>query len=219
MQTEIKGGSAFSYLEVELAPGETILAESDAMASMDAALDMRARFNGGLLMALLLRFLGGESLFINLFVNASKAARRLTLVQPTPGEIRCVELNNTSLCLQGGAFLACTSGVKLSLRWSGLVSWIAGEGLFKLMVSGVGKVWYGGYGALIEKPVDGEYIVDSGHLLAWDPQIRLRLQLSGGIFSSLFGGEGLVTRVEGKGSVIVQTRNIDGLTSWLNPRL
>ena len=104
------------------------------------------------------------------------------------------------------------------MRWAGLVSFIAREGLFKLTVSGNGQVWYGAYGALIEKQVDGEYIVDTSHLVAYEPGIKLKLQLAGGLFSSFFSGEGLVTRVCGNGKIIVQSRSISGLTAWLNPK-
>ena len=87
------------------------------------------------------------------------------------------------------------------------------------MVSGTGKVWYGAYGALLERDLDGETIVDTSHLVAYSPGISLKLQLAGGIFSSFFGGEGLVTRVTGKGKIVIQTRSLSGLVSWLNPKL
>lgn len=218
MKTEIKGGQAFSYIDVELEPGESIIAEPDAMSSMDSSLDLTASFNGGFFRGLLRKFLGGETLFISRFDNASSAPRRLTLVQATPGEILCRELSDEEFYLQPGAFIACTEGIKLGLRWAGFVSFIAREGLFRLTLSGRGKVWYGAYGALLEKEIDGEYIVDTSHLVAYEPGISLKLQLAGGIFSSFFGGEGLVTRVSGKGKIIVQSRSIVGLASWLNPK-
>ncbi len=219
MKTEIKGSAAFSYLDVDLEPGEEITAESDAMSSMNADVDMEARFNGGLIIGLLRKFLGGETLFINRFSNETDGARRVTLVQPTPGQIQCLELKGDAFCLQPGAFLACTEDVNIGVRWAGLVSWFAGEGLFKVMVSGTGKVWYGAYGALLEREVDGEMIVDTSHLVAYDPGIRLKLQLAGGLFSSLFGGEGFVTRLEGKGRVVIQSRSLSGLAAWINPKL
>lgn len=85
-------------------------------------------------------------------------------------------------------------------------------------MSGDGQVWYGAYGALIEKSIDGEYIVDTSHLVAYEEGIQLKLQLASGIFSSFFGGEGLVTRVTGKGKIIVQTRSLSGLAGWINPK-
>ncbi len=219
MKTEIKGGPAFARINVELSPGESIIAESDAMSSMDADVDLTARLNGGFFSGLLKKFLGGESLFINEYKNNTDRPLTITLVQPCPGDIKTVELKNSSFHLQPGAYLASTKDVKLGLKWAGLVSFIAREGLFKLVVKGEGTAWYGAYGALMEKEIDGEYIVDTSHLVAYDPSIKLKLQLSGGIFSSFFGGEGLVTRVMGKGKIIVQSRSVSGLTGWINPKL
>lgn len=218
MKANIKGGRAFSYVEVELEPGETLVAESDSMSSMDAQLDLAAHFNGGFFKGLLRKYLGGESLFINRFTNATSSPRTMTIVQPTPGEILCRELHGDDFYLQPGAFLACEEGVQIGLNFAGFTSWIAREGLFRIRMSGNGKVWYGAYGALLEKEVDGEYIVDTSHLVAYDSSLTLNLQLAGGIFSSFFGGEGLVTRVSGKGKIIIQTRSISGLASWLNPK-
>ena len=109
--------------------------------------------------------------------------------------------------------------MSLGIKWAGLKSWFAREGLFKLTVSGQGTVWYGAYGGLLEKEVDGDYIVDTSHLVAYEPQMKLNIQLSGGLFSSFFGGEGFVTRLEGKGKIIIQTRSLSGLADWINPRL
>lgn len=219
MKAEIKGSAAFSYVDVELDPGEVITTESDAMSSMDANIELRSRFNGGFFIALLRKFLGGETLFINDFSNPTDQPRRMTIVQPTPGEVRCVELNGDTLYMQPGAFLACTQGVKVGVAFAGLISWIAREGLFRIAVSGHGKVWYGAFGALLEKEIDGEYIVDTSHLVSYEPGIKLKLQLAGGLLSSIFGGEGLVTRVVGKGKIVIQTRSISGITGWINPRL
>lgn len=219
MKAEIQGSDAFSYIDVELEPGESLVAEADAMSTMSADMDLQARFNGGFFFAILRKLLVGETLFVNEFQNKTSGPRKLTLVQPTPGSVRCLELNDETFYLQPGAFLAHTQGVKLGLRFAGLVSWIAREGLFRIVVSGKGKVWYGAYGCLMDKEIDGEYIVDTSHLVGYTPGIGLKLQLAGGIFSSLLGGEGLVTRVVGKGRIVIQTRSLSGLASWINPKL
>ncbi|MES2863972.1 MAG: TIGR00266 family protein [Bacteroidota bacterium] len=220
MEIKTEGKPAFAYVTVTLAPGETMIAESDAMSSMSANLDMAAKFNGGLFVGLLKKYLGGESLFINHFTNNTNEILNLHLTQPTPGDIEVKELDGTSsYCIQNGSYIASEKGVKLGVKWAGLGSLIGGEGLFKLVVSGKGKVIFGAYGGLIEKEINGEYIVDTGHLVAYEPNMKLKPQLAGGIFSSLFGGEGFVTRVEGKGKIYIQTRNISGLASWLNRQL
>ncbi|MBS7567045.1 TIGR00266 family protein [Mucilaginibacter sp. Bleaf8] len=219
MNITIEGKPVFAHVIVELEPGETIVAESDAMSSMSAALDMKARLNGGFFGGLAKKFLGKESLFINYFSNSTNQRLTLHLTQPTPGDIEIKELHGDSYCLQQGAYIASEPGIKLGLRWAGFGSLIGGEGLFKLVVSGHGKVIFGAYGGIIEKEINGEYIVDSGHLVAYGPEMKLKPQLAGGIFSSLFGGEGFVTRVEGKGKIYMQTRNLAGLASWINRHL
>jgi len=219
MQATVNGSPSFAYVHVDLEPGEGVTAEADAMSSMAADLDMTTKFNGGFFSGLCKKLLGGESLFVNEFTNNARETRRVTLVQGAPGDMRQVDLQNETICLQPGAYIASTLGLKLGLKWAGFTSWIAREGLFKLEVSGTGSLWYGAYGGLLDKEIDGEYIIDTSHLVAYEPQLRLKLQLSGGVFSSFFGGEGLVTRVEGKGKVVIQTRSMSGLRDWLNPKL
>jgi uncharacterized protein (TIGR00266 family) len=219
MKVEIEGKPVFAYLRLELQPGETFVAESDAMATMSADLDMTAKFNGGLFRGILKKVFGGESLFVNHFTNNTTKPLSLTLSQPTPGDIQARALNGESYCLQRGAYIASDPGVKLGVKWAGLGSFIGREGLFKLVVSGQGNVYFGAYGGIVEHEVSGEYIVDSGHLLAYEPTMKLKPQLSGGLIGSFFGGEGFVTRVEGKGKIYLQTRNIAGLASWVNRHL
>ena len=219
METIIKGSPAFAYLDVTLSPGETIIAESDAMSTMAAELDMKARLNGGFFSAWMKKVLGGESWFINEFANNTMEPLHLTLTQDTLGDIQSMDLGDHSICLQPGAFVSCTKGVRLGVKWAGFASGIAREGFFKLQAKGPGTIWFGAYGGLVEKEIDGEYIVDTSHLVAYEPQLKLKLQMAGGIFSSFFSGEGLVTRVEGNGKIWIQTRSIGGLTGWLNPKI
>lgn len=219
MQANIRGSQAFAYVEADLSPGDVLIAESDAMSSMAADLDLTAKLNGGFFSAFAKKFLGGESFFVNEFKNNTNGVKRLTLVQKTPGDIRQLELNGGSICLQPGAYIASTPGLTLGLRYAGISSFIGREGLFKLVVSGNGTLWFGAYGGLVDKEVRGEYIVDTSHLVAYDPQMKLRTQLAGGLFASFLGGEGLVTRVEGEGRIVLQTRSMSGFASWLNPKI
>jgi uncharacterized protein (TIGR00266 family) len=219
MKINVSGKPVFSYVDIDLEPGESFICESDAMASMSADLDMTAKFNGGLLSGLLKKFLGKESLFISVFTNNTNEVKRLTITQSNPGDIIVKDLVNESYNIQPGGYIASSPDIKLGLKWAGFASWIGGEGLFKLVVSGNGNVVFGAYGGLVEKHVNGEYIVDTDHLVAYEPQMKLKVQLAGGLFSSFFGGEGLVTRVEGNGKIILQTRTLSGLAKWINKYL
>jgi uncharacterized protein (TIGR00266 family) len=223
MEIQIRNRPSFANLLVRLSRGDRIVAESNAMASMSSSIALATRFNGGFWRALLRRLFGGESLFINEFSLPPDAAgdkfAELVLTQPFPGDIECLPLRGTSLYLQPGAFLACDPGVDLGLGYAGLASFIAREGLFRLQVHGEGRVWFGAYGGIMTKDIDGEYIVDSGHLVAYEPTIALRLGMAGGIFSSIFSGEGLVLRLRGKGRIYLQSRSLSGLSQWVNNHL
>ncbi len=219
MNVKIEAKPAFAYLDVELAPGETIIAEADAMATMSSELDMTAKFNGGLFQGIAKKFLGSESLFVNHFTNNTQKPLKLTLTQATPGDIECKVLNNESYCLEGGSYIASDPGIRLGLRWAGIGSFIAREGLFKLVVKGTGKVYFGAYGGIIEKEIKGEYIVDSGHLVGYESSMKLTPKLSNGIIGSITSGEGFVLKVSGNGKIYLQTRNLSGLASWVNRHL
>lgn len=217
MQSETVDRPSFAHVKVTLAPGDKLVAESDAMASMTSDIQLRPRWNGGFFGAILRRLFGGETLFVNEF--STESGGQLVLTQPMPGDIECLELSGNTLYLQPGAFLGCEAGVHLGLGWAGFASWIGGEGLFRLSVSGRGKVWFGAYGGIFAREIEGDYIVDTGHLVAYEPTVSLHAQLAGGLFSSFFSGEGLVTRVHGPGRVYLQTRSMSGLASWTNSHL
>ena len=219
MEINIQGDPGFRYLQLALDPGDELIAESDAMASMDTEVGAKPRLNGGLVGGIVRKLFVNESMFVNHFSNPTNERLRLTITNPLPGDIIELKLNNESYGLQPGAFLCSTSGIKRQLRWAGFASFIGGEGLFKLEVSGTGSVFVGCYGALKDKDLVGEYIVDTGHLVAYPPSVKMKVQFSNGIFGSFFSGEGLVSRVEGEGKIYIQTRSLDGFSSWLNPRL
>ncbi len=217
MKMDIRYKPSFATIFVTLMTGESIIAESDAMASMSTECAMRTRFNGGFFRAVLRKLFGGESLFVNeFFCPDGTESVELVLTQPTPGDVEALELKDSVMFLQPGAYIACTPGVKLGLGWAGFASWFGREGLFRLKVSGTGTVWMGGYGGVFTKEVNGEYVVDTGHMLAYEPTLSLKIGMAGGLFSSLFSGEGFVSRVRGQGKIYLQSRSLDGLASWTN---
>jgi uncharacterized protein (TIGR00266 family) len=220
VEYEIRYKPAFAAIFVTLNPGDSITAEAGAMTSMDASLSMQTGFSGGIISGLLKKFFGGESLFVNVFSNQTQRPLKLVLTQSAIGDIACVELRRGGeFCFQPGAYIAHTSGVKIGVRWAGFASWISGEGLFKLKVSGDGKVFFGAYGGLTKKRINGEFIVDSGHLVAYEPQIKMKVGLAGGLVGSVTSGEGLVNKLYGEGIIYLQSRSIDGLVRYLRPKV
>jgi len=216
---EIRYKPAFATLFVTLQPGDSLTAEAGAMASMSAELSMETKFSGGLIPALLKKFFGGESLFVNVFKNETQRPLELVLTQPSIGDMEQIALNGKTICFQPGAYIAHTSGVNLGVQWAGFASWLAGEGLFKLKASGRGQVFFGAYGGLTEKQVNGDFVVDNGHLVAYDPSIKMNIRMSGGLLGSVTSGEGLVNRLTGQGKIYLQSRTVDGLVRFLRPKL
>ncbi|MEL6221869.1 MAG: TIGR00266 family protein [Cyanobacteria bacterium J06626_14] len=218
MKYEVRYKPAFATIFITLLPGEKITAESGAMASMAAELGMSTQFFGGLFPALMKGFFGGESLFVNVFSNPTQQPYELVLTQSSVGDIAAIQLKGNELCLQPGAYIAHTAGVKVGVQWAGFASWFSGEGLFKLKVSGKGLVFFGAYGGLTEVDVTDDFVVDNSHLVAYEPSISMNVRLSGGLFGSVTSGEGFVNRLKGRGKVYLQSRSMDGLVKFLRPR-
>lgn len=219
MECEIKYKPAFSAIFVTLEPGEKIIAEAGAMASMDSQVTIKTELSGGFLPALAKKFFGGESLFVNVFSNESKQYVNLVLTQSVVGDITEIELHGKDMYFQPGAYIASTPGIKLGVRWAGFTSWFAGEGLFKLRLSGKGKVYFGAYGGITKKAIDGQFIVDNGHLVAYEPGIQMGIKLSNGLIGSLTSGEGFVNRLSGRGNIYLQSRSIGGLVGFLRSKV
>ena len=91
------------------------------------------------------------------------------------------------------------------------------EGLFLIKCSGQGDLWFNTYGALIEIDVDGSYVVDNGHIVAFTEGLDYSVNSIGGMKSLFFSGEGLVCRFQGKGKVWVQTRQVSPFLWWVYP--
>ncbi|MGD1917449.1 MAG: TIGR00266 family protein [Pleurocapsa sp.] len=219
MECEIKYKPAFSTIFVTLEPGDKIIAEAGAMASMDSQLTIKTQLSGGFFSAVAKKFFGGESLFVNVFTNETKQYLNLVLTQSVVGDIQEIELHGKDMYFQPGAYIASTPGVKMGVRWAGFTSWFAGEGLFKLRLSGKGRVFFGAYGGISKKAIDGEFIVDNGHLVAYEPGIQMGIKLSNGLIGSMTSGEGFVNRLTGRGNVYLQSRSIGGLVGFLRSKV
>ena len=216
MQFDIKGNPDYGHVDFMLDPGETILVESGAMAYMSSHLDLTSRCMGGFVQALLRKVLTSESLMMGEYKSASKPAE-LSISPSLPGQVLHEKLDGSrKLMLQPGAFLACTPGINLVPVFGGLKAIFSGEGLFFLECSGKGELFYNAYGAIIEKEVNGTFIVDTGHVVGWDPSLEWTIKGMGNIFSTIFSGEGLVIEFTGKGRVFLRTRHVAGLVGWLS---
>lgn len=215
MQTEIVGNPDFGYLKMVLDRGDSVFVESGAMAAMDDDIRVDIKMLGGFIPAVARKFLAGESLLVGKY-SSGGASQRLTISPAIPGQVMYKKLQGETYLMQAGSFMACTEGVTLGTVFGGLKAIFSGEGMFFLKVGGSGDLWYNSYGSIVEKELNGsELIVDTGHVVAWEPTLRWQIQGMGNLMSTVFSGEGLVIKFSGTGKVWLQTRSLGGLANWL----
>lgn len=211
-----------SAARVRLAAGETLTAEGGAMIAMsgDVAITTTTHKKGsGSLLASVKRMLGGESLFLNHF-SAPRAGAEVWLGTSLAGDMMVYELDGESLIVQGGSYVACAEGVDVGMGWQGFKTLLSGEALFWLNLKGRGKVVLSAFGAIYPVQVDGDYLVDTGHIVAFNESLDFSLTKAGGSWwHSLLGGEGLVCRFRGRGTVWCQSHNPRSFGHTLTPTL
>jgi uncharacterized protein (TIGR00266 family) len=205
---------------VTLDQEEGIVAEPGAMVSMTPNVSIETLADGGILSALKRKVLGGESFFMNIFV-AERGKGQVTFAPRTPGDIEHRELAGQSFYIQSGSFLACGLSVELDTEWTGAKTFFSREGLFLLKVRGEGPVFFSSFGAIyqVELEVGQKYIVDTGHVVAFEELVEYRVRKAGNLKSFFFSGEGLVCELTGPGTVYIQTRSDDAFMSWLSPNI
>lgn len=212
MQFEILYRPAHSLAVVHLAPNESIRAEASAMISMtrniQVATNATSRSTGGLLGGLKRAVLGGESFFTNTF-TAVNTAGHVTLAPALAGDLVLHDLApGSDLFIQGSSYVAAPDSVTLDTKWQGMKGFLSGETLFFLHARGAGPVLMNAFGSIEIIDLDGELIVDTGHLVAFTGGINYQVTTaSPGLIASFLSGEGIVLRVSGRGRLWVQTRN------------
>jgi len=215
MEFDIHGNPDYGQVSVRLAPGQKLITESGAMSRMSVGLELESHILGGILPAVVRKLFGGESFFIGEY--GGERGGELTLSPSLPGTLLHRRLTGETFHITAGSFVACSSEVQLKTKFGGLRAFFSGEGAFFLEVSGEGDLFYNAYGAVHEKQVEGSLVVDTGHLVAWEPSLSYKIGGMGGLKQTLFSGEGLVMRFEGRGKLWVQTRHLASTAGWLSP--
>ncbi len=223
MNIDITMGPGSSVAKVSLAAGETLTSEGGAMIAMsnDIAIETNTykKSGGRNIMKGLKRMFSGESFFVNHFTAGANGGD-VYLAQTLPGDMFVKELNNEKLIVQSGSYVASEPSIEVDFNWQGLKSIFSGESLFWLNINGTGKVIINSFGAIYPVQVDGAYIVDTGHIVAFEPSLNFKISKAGQSWmSSFLGGEGLVCRFEGKGTVWCQSHNPNSFGGSLGPSL
>lgn len=216
-------GNEMQFVEIELDPNETAVAESGAMMMMDNSISMETIFgdgssksNGGGFIGKLggaaKRVITGESLFMTAFTNRGYGKQKVSFAAPYPGKIIPINLREFEgkIICQKDAFLCCAKGVSLGIAFTKKigVGFFGGEGFILQKLEGDGLAFVHGGGTIVKKTlIPGQVLkVDTGCLVAMTKDVKYDIQFVGGLKNTLFGGEGLFfATLTGPGDVWIQS--------------
>ncbi|MDJ0784718.1 MAG: TIGR00266 family protein [Desulfosarcinaceae bacterium] len=216
-------GAEMQFVEVELDPGESAVAEAGAMMYKDATVHMTTVFGdgsaesgGGGFMDKLLgagkRLLTGESLFMTVFTHNGQGKAHVAFGAPYPGNIIPVPLESVggTLICQKDSFLCAAKGVSVGIHFQRkiLTGLFGGEGFIMQRLDGDGLVFVHAGGTVIDRTLTaGETLhVDTGCIVAMESTVQFDIQQAGNIKTALFGGEGLFfANLQGPGRVWLQS--------------
>ena len=138
-----------------------------------------------------------------------------------PGDIIALDIAGQSLLIKSGSYLVNPAGIEIDTKFGGGRTFFSSEGLFLLKATGTGTIFLSSYGAVrqLDLAAGQQYIVDTGHMVAFDESVTYEVTKAAGWKSTLSGGEGLVVRLTGPGRFYVQTRAPSSFLSWLIPKL
>ncbi|MFS0849348.1 TIGR00266 family protein [Novosphingobium panipatense] len=218
---EIKGQD-LQFVEIELDPGESAVAEAGSMVWKDSSIDMTTVFGdgsadqGGGFMGKLLgagkRLVTGESLFTTVFTHRGHGKARVSFAAPVPGAILPIKLDDVGgrLICQKDAFLCAARGVSIGIHFQQriMTGLFGGEGFIMQNLEGDGWVFVQMGGTVIERELrPGEELhVDTGCVAAFQPSVEFDVVRAGSVKSMIFGGEGVFfARLRGPGKVWIQS--------------
>jgi uncharacterized protein (TIGR00266 family) len=221
-------GEELQFVEIELDPSETAIAESGAMMMMDDGIQMQTIFGDGSsqqptgllgkLMSAGKRVLTGESLFMTTFTNVAQGKKKVSFAAPYTGKIIPIDLQQLggSIIAQKDAFLCAAKGVSVGIHFQRRLGTgiFGGEGFIMEKLEGDGLAFMHAGGYVIEKQLQpGEVLkVDTGCIVAYTPTVDFDREFVRGVKNWMFGGEGLFfARLQGPGHVWLQSLPISRL--------
>jgi len=227
-------GDGVQMVEVELDPGETVIAEAGAMVYMEQGIQFATKMgdgsepNKGVFGKLLgagKRLLTGESLFMTHFTNEGAPGKaKVGFSAPYPGTIKAIDLSgmhNNEVIVQRDGFLCAALGTRLSIHLSRKIGagFFGGEGFVLQKLQGDGMAFVHAGGTIVEKSLNNELLtIDNGCIVAYESRLDYDIKTSGGLKSMIFGGEGLfMATLRGTGKVWLQSMPIRKMIQALAP--
>lgn len=213
-------GHSMQMVEVELDPSETVIAEAGAMNYMEDGINFEAKMGDGSdvdqgfmgkLFSAGKRMISGESLFMTHFTNEGTGKRRVAFAAPFPGSIvalNMAELGGEITC-QKDSFLCAALGTKVDIAFNRKLGsgFFGGEGFILERLQGDGMAFIHAGGTVVEKELRGETLrLDTGCLVGFSGAIEYDIEMTKGLKSMFFGGEGLfMATLRGHGKVWIQS--------------
>lgn len=213
MNIEILEKGAFGSALVHLDAGESFVSESGAMyrtsSNVDIDVTTQPKGGGGGLLAGVKRLIGGEHFFFSTYRSNDGRPSEIGLSPTLQGEVKIIELDgSTSWLCAGGSYMGSHPDLDLDLQFQGLKGFLTGESLFFMQVQGKGPLLVNAYGQIDEVDIDGELIIDTGHVVAFEQTLQYTLTKTGDSWiSSFLAGEGIVLHFKGYGKAYVQSHN------------
>lgn len=213
-------GDDLQYVEIELDPQETVIAEAGAMNWMDDSIQFEAKLGDGSninqsgwtkILNAGKRLLAQESLFLTHFTNHGQGKKRVAFSAPYPGTIVPLDMQSIGgmFYCQKEAFLCAALGTKLDIAFQKKlgVGFFGGEGFILETIQGDGKAFIHAGGTVLKKELQGETVfVDTGCLVGFTAGINYDIQTASGLKTMVFGGEGLfLAKLQGYGTVYIQS--------------
>jgi uncharacterized protein (TIGR00266 family) len=217
-------GEDMQFVEIELDPGESAVAEAGSMMYKEAVVQMETVFGdgshsgqgGGFLDKLIgagKRVITGESLFTTVFSNTGASGKaKVAFAAPYPGTIVPLHLSNYNgrIICQKDSFLCAARGVSIGIFFQKKVmtALFGGEGFIMQKLEGDGQIFVHAGGTILERQLaPGERLdVDTGCVVALTDTVGFDVKPVGGIKSMIFGGEGVfLANLTGPGHVWLQS--------------
>ncbi len=226
-------GEDIQIVEIELDPNETVIAEAGSMLFMEDGIQFETKMGDGSEAGQSIlgkifqagsRALMGESIFMTHFTNRGTGKKKVAFAAPHPGTVIPINLAtipNNTLIAQKDSFLCAALGTKISITFNQKLGsgFFGGEGFILEKIQGDGMAFVHAGGVVIEKYLNNETLrLDTGCLVAFEPQINYDIQRSGNLKSMVFGGEGIfLATLRGTGRVWIQSMPLSKLANVLMP--
>ncbi len=221
MKIKILHKELFPMAQVILQPKEAFNADSAALVGMSVGVQIETKLRSGQIQSFMGKAPGNDVSFINTY-RAVEPDSEILLSPGLPGDVVARRLGDGAnkagvVLVVSRSYLASDANIAIESVWKGNRSYVSGEGMRMLRLSGAGEFLLSSYGAIHVKELDaGEtYLINAGHLVAAEGGMHMQMRLLGGVKTTMLIGEDLVAELHGPGKIYMQTRSPGTFARWI----